>query len=202
MRNIDKRKPMWLDSRLRRAGFTLVEVTLATGLVAFALVAILGALPVGLRTVQDAQALQVTGSIAQQMQANLQQMSFLPSSTTSGASPQPTVNINNLSGLKLFYTVEGSEIPGMTQLPPSVPPSTASTTTANTAVAYYRAEFAVVDSQAYGSKYGVASASTYNAAPLNNSRTVTITLRYPQQGTATGPRSVALSFVVARQRID
>jgi uncharacterized protein (TIGR02598 family) len=40
--------------QIRKEGFSLVEVAFAIGIVAFALVAILGLVPVGLRSVQDA----------------------------------------------------------------------------------------------------------------------------------------------------
>ena len=104
------RIPTCTGWQLRRAGFTLIEITLAIGIVAFAFTAILGALPLGLQTVQDSEAQSVAASITQEMQANLQQMSFLTNSTSGGTSPHATVNINNLSGLKLFYTVEGAEL--------------------------------------------------------------------------------------------
>src|SRR5687768_5119038 len=48
-----------------RQGFTLVEVTLAIGVVSFAMIAMLGLLPVGLTTFQEASTLSVRSQIAQ-----------------------------------------------------------------------------------------------------------------------------------------
>jgi uncharacterized protein (TIGR02598 family) len=59
-----------LRSRLS-AGFTLVEVTLAIGVVAFALSGIIGLLPVGLQSHSRATEITVSTQIVQQVTANL-----------------------------------------------------------------------------------------------------------------------------------
>jgi type II secretory pathway pseudopilin PulG len=55
----------------RRAGFSLVEVTLALGVIAFALVAILGIIPTGLRSSRDAIDDTLTALIAQDLSSRL-----------------------------------------------------------------------------------------------------------------------------------
>jgi type II secretory pathway pseudopilin PulG len=84
-------------------------VSLAIGLVGFALAAVVGALPTGLQTVQDAEAAEVTASIAQQAQASLQQLSFatkgivLPDSST-------TTVLGNLPDKISYFTADGVDI--------------------------------------------------------------------------------------------
>jgi uncharacterized protein (TIGR02598 family) len=55
-----------IPSRFRRAsGFTLVEISISIGVVAFAMIAMLGLLPVGLTTFQEASTLSVRSQIVQ-----------------------------------------------------------------------------------------------------------------------------------------
>ncbi len=78
------------------SGFSLVEVTLALGIVAFGLIAIFGLLPSGLNLVresaEEATAVNIMGSIASRLQAGKN----LPSGTTP---------------IELYYDGEGLELP-------------------------------------------------------------------------------------------
>ena len=96
--------------RLRRAGvrksvrflrgFSLVEITLALGIVSFGLVATLGTMAVGLNTVRDATTQAAVSNIARQLRGDLQQISFDTNSTTA-------VNIQSLSQTNYFYSQDG-----------------------------------------------------------------------------------------------
>jgi uncharacterized protein (TIGR02598 family) len=59
-----------------RSGFSLVEVTLAIGVIAFAFVALLGLLPVGLRTFHTAMDTSVGSQIAQRVAGELQETDY------------------------------------------------------------------------------------------------------------------------------
>jgi uncharacterized protein (TIGR02598 family) len=58
------------------SGFTLIEVTIALGLVSFALVGLMGMLPVGLSNFREAMEIQTQTRIAQQIAAELQLTPF------------------------------------------------------------------------------------------------------------------------------
>lgn len=60
-------------SRQRAAGFTLVEVALSIGLVAFALVGILGLMPIGLSNFREAMDASVSSMIVQKIASEVQQ---------------------------------------------------------------------------------------------------------------------------------
>jgi uncharacterized protein (TIGR02598 family) len=97
--------------------FSLVEVVLAIGVVSFAMMAMLGTLPVGLKSSQQSRGQVATANIARQLQGELQQISFLSDS-------QDTLTIQNLANNSLYYTLEGTK-------------------TADPSGAYYVANFAV-----------------------------------------------------------
>ncbi len=78
-----------------------MEVTIALALVTFSMTVILGLLPVGLKTVQDAAIEQGLGRIAQQMRAEFQQMPFTASIAT------PNYSIKNLEGNTYYYNRQG-----------------------------------------------------------------------------------------------
>ena len=81
-----------------RRGFSLVETALAIGIVSFAMMAIVGVLPVGMKSMQDATILQAKASIAQQLRAELQQIPF-------GKEGMTDVKIASLDNS--IYTYEG-----------------------------------------------------------------------------------------------
>ena len=62
--------------RYRQGAFSLVEVTLALGIVGFAFVSILGMLPIGLTTFHKAMDASVTAQIAQRVIGSVQQTDF------------------------------------------------------------------------------------------------------------------------------
>lgn len=80
-------------------GFTLVEVTLALGLVSFSLVGLMGMLPVGLSNFREAMEIQTQTRIAQQIAAELQ---LTPFQTLSDGTFQ--------TGFPRFYNDEGAAV--------------------------------------------------------------------------------------------
>jgi uncharacterized protein (TIGR02598 family) len=105
-----------LSPRSRQA-FSLVEVVLAIGVVSFAMMAMLGTLPVGLKSAQESRSQVATANIARQLQGELQQISF-------NAASSDTLTVQNLAGTPYYFTLEG-------------------TRTTDMADAYYEASFSV-----------------------------------------------------------
>lgn len=62
--------------RLRSKGFTLAEVMIAMGIVASVMVALLGMIPLGVRSVREAANLTISGRIAQEVISNIQQSNW------------------------------------------------------------------------------------------------------------------------------
>jgi len=83
--------------------FSLIEVVIAIAIVSFSLVAIIGMLPVGLKSMQDSQNEQAEGTIANQLRGELEQISFHSSDVGS---------IQSLPSTNYFYTSEGLRING------------------------------------------------------------------------------------------
>lgn len=83
--------------------FTLVEIVLAIGIVAFAFVAIMGMLPVGLATFNNAVDATVEAQIAQQVFADAQQVKFADLDKTGGGR---------------FFNAEGTQV-GSGATPPA-----------------------------------------------------------------------------------
>ena len=86
-------------------GFSLVEVTLALGITAVALVSLMGMLPKGLQTLQQANDKAVMGRIHQQILGELQLTSWEPKSTGS-KSP-----LESFDKQVRFYDDQGIELP-------------------------------------------------------------------------------------------
>lgn len=82
--------------------FSLVEVVLAIGVVSFAMMAMLGTLPVGLKSSQQSRGQVATANISRQLQGELQQISFQSNSPD-------TLTIQNLADNSLYYTLEGTK---------------------------------------------------------------------------------------------
>ncbi len=104
-------------------GFTLVEITLAIGIVGFCLLSILGTLPVELATVREAVVQVGESGIARQIRAQLEQVT--PSS------------ISILTNTTNYYTQQGTQV--------------FSSDPANFKNAYYSATFVVTDPVVTGS---------------------------------------------------
>lgn len=81
-------------------GFSLVEVTLALGIVSFGIVTVLGTLAVGLDTVRQSTNQAATTHIAQHLRGELQQISFKPTTAAQ-------LNIEALSDHQFYYTLDG-----------------------------------------------------------------------------------------------
>lgn len=66
------------NSKIRPAphGFTLAEVMIAMGIVASVMVALLGMIPLGVRSVREATNLTISGRIAQEVISNVQQANW------------------------------------------------------------------------------------------------------------------------------
>ena len=80
--------------------FTLVEVTMALGIVSCSLLVIVGLLPVGLQTLNESAVQYGMSTISQKISSELQEIPFDPSSSN------PTYAITQLSGTN-YYTREG-----------------------------------------------------------------------------------------------
>lgn len=83
-------------------GFSLVEVTLAIGITAVALVSLMGMLPKGMQTLQKANDLAVMGRIHQQILGELQ---LTPWESTMGGAP-----IDSFDGMVRYYDDQGIEL--------------------------------------------------------------------------------------------
>lgn len=82
--------------------FSLVEVTIAVGIVSFSMLAVMGLLPVGLKTLHDSSTQYATATIAQQIVSDLQLMPFTASASNPGYS------ISAMNGKMNYYTVAGT----------------------------------------------------------------------------------------------
>jgi uncharacterized protein (TIGR02598 family) len=82
--------------------FSLVEVVLAIGVVSFAMMAMLGTLPVGLKSSQQSRGQVATANISRQLQGELQQISFNNNSTD-------TLSVQTLGDSSFYYTLEGTK---------------------------------------------------------------------------------------------
>ncbi len=86
-------------------GFSLVEVTLALGITAVALVSLMGMLPKGLQTLQQANDKAVMGRIHQQVLGEIQVTSWEPKQ---GSAVSP---LDSFDGQVRFYDDQGIELP-------------------------------------------------------------------------------------------
>ncbi len=86
--------------RLQRA-FSLVEITIAVGVVTCSMLVVMGLLPVGLKTMHESSTQYGTSTIAQQIVSELQLMPF--TSSPSNAS----YSISAINGQTDYYTIEG-----------------------------------------------------------------------------------------------
>lgn len=91
-----------MRKELRRIrAFSLVEVVLAIGVVSFAMIAVLGALPVGLKSSQESRGQVTTANIARQLKGELQQLSFDHTSSDG-------ITVENLGDNPFYYSLEGN----------------------------------------------------------------------------------------------
>lgn len=98
---------------IRQKGFTLIEVAIALGIIAFALVALLGMLPVGLTTFHDAKRNTVDARIIQQLTAMLQLSDWSsPSGTNTSESPEA-----GYIGTEYYFDSYGNQLGTSRNLP-------------------------------------------------------------------------------------
>lgn len=148
----------------RKRAFSLVEVVLAIGVVSFAMMAMLGTLPVGLKSSQQSRSQVATANIARQLQGELQQLSFSSASTD-------TLTVQTLANTPFYFTLEG-------------------TRTTDAAAAYYEASFAVAGVSLPGLTIDPANARSVTvtlthplAAPLNSRQETVFALLLAKQKT-------------------
>ena len=92
----------------RQGGFSLVEVTLAIGITAVALVSLMGMLPRGIKNLQRASDKAVMGRIHQQIMGEIQLTSWeVP---TGGASAGKQAPIEDFDGMIKYYDDQGIEL--------------------------------------------------------------------------------------------
>ncbi len=101
-----------------KTAFSLVEVVVALAVASFVLLVLVGTLPSGMKSVQDSMSESAQANITQQLRAQLEEITFNSSSTST-----TKTNIFNLNQQTNYYTDEG--IP------------------TNQSSAYYQAVFAV-----------------------------------------------------------
>ena len=93
--------------RPRPAAFTLVEIALALGIMAFALVSVFGLLPLGMTSFRQAIDLSVGSQIAQKIIDEAQQADF---NTLTGVGTVPTGSAAQVSKPLRYFDVQGSEL--------------------------------------------------------------------------------------------
>lgn len=153
------RLKMRLDSgRGRRtiAGFSLIEITLALGIVCFSMLPILGLLPIGLSTLSDAATRTGEANIAKEISSELQQV--------------PLSYINSLLQQTYYYDRSGTPVQ-------------------NAQDAFFSASFALGSPEVPGLPTGYTSIA----------KTVTVTLRYPQNIPTTAQKTRVFSLLIAQQ---
>jgi len=160
--------------RARAGGFSLVEITMALGIVACSMLVIVGLLPVGLQSMQDSATQYGIASVSQQIATELQGM---PYTTTSGSYAITSLyNPRSANGnYTEYYTREGIL-------------TTSAATTMNT-YPYYKATYQPVNPVVAG------VTSSYSA----NLQNVQVTLTYPLQAAKASQQTNVLSFFVANQ---
>jgi len=126
---------------MSRQAFSLVEVVIALGVTSFAVLALIGTLPTGIKSVQDSSNESAKANITQEIRAELQEINF--GSTTSGGSK----NIANLSSKINYYDNNGDILAGSTG-------------------AYYKATFAVTPTTIPGSSYTFQSGAAQTIAMI------------------------------------
>lgn len=105
----------------RGGGFSLIELTIALGIVGFALVAILGLVPVGMKAFQDAMRLNVEAEIVQTVARELENTPWkrpTESGLPGASGGVPNGLADYLSSYPLYFDDEGREI-GSGPTPPS-----------------------------------------------------------------------------------
>lgn len=95
-----------LRKRSGHSGFTLVEIVLALGVVSFSLLTVIGTLPVGLETVQEAKVQAAKANISRELRSEFQQISY---KTDTGSIPAALAALNSTN---YYYSQEGMMVAG------------------------------------------------------------------------------------------
>lgn len=99
--------------RVRAGAFSLVEIVLALGIMAFAIVGIMGLFPVALRSAQEAQRETHAALIARKIFSDLRSSpagdTFIATNSNLLAS-QPRFSLSNASTTSVQYTAEGRPV--------------------------------------------------------------------------------------------
>ena len=110
-------RPLPLSPRSgQTAGFTLVEVSIAVGILAVALVALLGLMPAGMTNFRKAMDTSITAQIAQRILLDMQQADFDQVVDTANATGQEPVTYSFTAPLRKggqqyrFFDEQGSEL--------------------------------------------------------------------------------------------
>jgi uncharacterized protein (TIGR02598 family) len=110
-----KTASFWLHRRrfLGSPAFSLVEVTLALGIVTFSVITLMGMIPMGLTTFHKAAATSVSSQIVQQVVTDVQQSDFSQLVTTN--SPLTKLSMR-------YFDDQGNELGAVGGVPPTSPP--------------------------------------------------------------------------------
>jgi uncharacterized protein (TIGR02598 family) len=157
----------------RARGFSLIEIVLAIGIVSFAAMAIVGALPAGLQVVHDARVQAATANIVGQLRGELQQIPFNAGSST--------VSMANLEDKNYLYTADGVFLgeEGTAQNPGD---------------AYYKAVFELDPASVLS-----AAATDARAYGTEHARVIKVTLLYPQSAPPENQQRSVFSLFASRQ---
>jgi uncharacterized protein (TIGR02598 family) len=91
-----------------RSGFSLVEIVIALGVTAFALIPLLGLLPTGIKSFQDTMNTAVCTQISQRVINDLQSTSFTNLQTTNRFFDEQGTELTNANSLNCVYRVRVS----------------------------------------------------------------------------------------------
>ncbi len=156
----------------KKSAFSLVEVVLAIGVVSFSLLALVGTLPTGIKSVIDSMGDSARANAIQQIRAELQQVSF-------GSAAQGNNSNNNLAAQLAaqtnFYSAEGLQLPDSTG-------------------AYYKAVFEASNAAIPG------TSTTPVYFQSGSAQSIKVTLSYPQYASAENQQKSVLNLFVAKQK--
>lgn len=155
-----------------KKAFSLVEVVIALGVVAFAFIGIIGSLPVGIQSMQDAMQQQAKANITQQLRSDLQQIPFAASSTSSSSD----YTIESLAGVTWWYTSEGMKTDKRDE-------------------AFYEATFELDTASVISEQGG--EAVTFTPASARNVRA---TLSYPLDAPVENRKETTITLFSAKQK--
>jgi uncharacterized protein (TIGR02598 family) len=156
---------------IRSQAFSLVEVVIALGVTSFAVLALIGTLPTGIKSVQDSSNESARANILQQIRAQLQEVNFGSSAADNAAKN----NIANLASQSNYYNNEGDLL-------------------ANSSGAYYMAVF----STGTAAIPSTSSSATY--FQTNAAQAIQVVLSYPCSAPASSQVQSTNYLLAAKQK--